>query len=442
MWLACGVVARAQEMPALPPGVKLLDEGKLARGLAPGYRVAGVEVDWTHPLLQVTALASGEMLDDAAQTSDAVGLNWQRVAGRKPEALMLQLLEPRLAETTYSLPLTLQLPEDAQAEAVAMNQRNAAKLRDLPHVLLGGSFPWRMAGPTLAEEPERNRMPEAGPMRAQFAARWVGRLDDLKQMGNVKFDERLGLSLTEPNETVTRFLLLWREDGRVGQTDDCRKWLAALGDGQALLGVHATGRQVRIGEGEWRLGPAADPRRVERLGGVLALRGAAAGEAVDWGRMRGATWQASSAERDFPASALGSGGWAAPVQNASLWISRAAATGRESEMPWCAVTFTPPRPIERVVLYWASAVGWDAEFNPGEAKIIVKGVGSSPLEENKIQAGIGPVSIVKLIGTEPVRELRVEFPQPERQPGPDARARVAAMQAWGPWDGSAGRSPQ
>lgn len=417
----------AQEI-VFPPGTRPLRPRELPKHLPLGYAVAGFQVDWTHPLLKTTPLADGAMLRPAAEDqSEQDALTWQQAARKYPSALLIQLIEPRQPETTYPLQVSLAGTNPLSSHPPGSPQE--------PTLLLGGLVPWLPPTPDITVKVSAAAQP-----RAHFGLRWCGRLADLPLAGEIEFRDRLLLSLTSPDLAVTQFLLIYREDGRLGQWSDLRAWVTAAGTPAAWLAVHAGGPQTIIGQGELRLGPPADPRRAERVGAMLALQALQPGDPVDWARLRGAVWQASSFERDFPPALLGIGIHPGDLLNPRLWISRPQTLSPATQPPWVQLTFNRPRTIHQISIVWANTLGWDAGFKPGEANLRVRTFQGDEvtLKIDLLPSG-DPVSVLKLTTPRQVESIRLELPEPESAANPQPRARVVALQAWGPWDGATER---
>lgn len=440
---------------SLPAGIKLVDEQRLNRGLPPNYAAAGVEADWTHPLLQVSALASGNLLQpdgtarrEKPSSSTTPAIAWIRAINKQPDSLLIQLIEPHDAETTCSLPVTLNTPG---AKSLNRASVELSDFESVPHVQIGGLAPWVVAGPSVLAGPAPVSPLLNQSAHAWMGARWGGRLSSIDQLGNLVFRQRILFSLTAPDGASTRFILLWRTDDARGSMDNCRAWLARQGPPQTWLVIHAAGPEAIVGMGEWRLGPASDPRRMERLGAAMSLRpsraaneSGAIADSVDWARLRGATWEASSYERAFGPWRLGSGNLIGDPFGPALWMSRPKAKGSaESQVEWCMLKFSPPRPVEHVAIYWASCAGWDAQFNPAQAALEIEVANATEPRAIAVECGTAPVSVLAIgtRGPEMVRSIRIMLANPERQINPVPRARVMALQAWGPWDGQTIANP-
>lgn len=417
--------AVAQQGPLLPPGVRLEPDPAPER-VPTRYRIEMFSVDWTNPLLRVrlvSGLAPGASLP----------VTWESVERKRPAALRIQLSEPEEgAGRVWRLALPLAGPAQPGDPAVA--ERRAAILKR-PCFAITPLCPWLPAGAPLEREPEfASPLADSG---ALVAARWIGRVEDLESLTSTTFPGRCLLGWTSPDAGRGRFALVAHESGGEIAVKDLLPWLvAATGPGD-WLAIHSQGDDAAVGLQGWRLAGEGKPRRAGRLGGAIELDAVKPGDLVDWARLPGAAASASTFEAGCePANLIRGLLWPAPF-SPPAWISQPQAEG--AEPPWVEVDLNAYRPVERIVVAWPAAVGWSGQFQPRRVTLkasLEQRAGLEPLKT--VQSPEGTSWEYRFSAPTPLRQVRLELEPSDAMPL-DRRARLAAIQLWGPWDGRTGK---
>ena len=439
----------AAEPPPLPPGVQLIALEDIARPPI-GYAAEWIEVDWTHPLLRVEAI-------DGLPADRGVPIEWTKSLTDAPDALQIQLIEP--VEPTdvderwrLALPMTL----SGSVGAGSVGPPPSALMEAPPEdngIVVGSSYlPWNPIGPALERMPEWNSpLPPDG---ARLGVRWLGRARDLDRTTTTTWPARCLFSVFSPETGRTRFGLVVHEQGGLIRLGDLVVWLKSLVTTREWLAIHSVSHQAIVGIDAFRLTVPPHPRRVERVGGAIRLRGLRAGDPVDWLRLKGCKITASTYQRDFPPQNLVTGLlWPNPL-DPSVWINRPSSEGHDA--PWIEVEFATSRPIDRVSIIWPNAAGWSSGFNPGHAVLVITPeIGGRP-ERIDLRAPDRPdrssphtpsapgrsnilapdEPVYTWTSTQPlaIHRIRLEFPESTHDPL-DPIARLTAIQAWGPWNG-------
>jgi len=429
--LVCAGRGRAQA-PALPPGVRL-EPARATEKLNSEYDAQVLSIDWTHPLLRAT-------LESGLRPGEEAPLSWAAATRQGPEDLRIQLIEPsESGGRTWSLALPAALTPAANDPAGRERTRQAATaLAQRPSIVNNGLCPWLPAGPPVAARPELET--SLGRMGQRVGVRWLGQARDLDRLTSTVFPARCLLSWVSPETGQGRFALVAQRGGRQGAFKDILPWLKTATRPGEWVALHSTGPFALAGAGAWRLTEAGNPRRAERLGITLRLAAVKPGEPVDWARLPGCKAEASSNEPDYAAPrVIGGRLWPSPF-NPPAWVSRPGGAPDQAAAAWVELKFDKPRPVDRVFLAWADAGGWSADFRPRHAAL--KAMGSDQPDWQPLAEFARPATMISSwSGAETilVRRLRLEFPEPG--PFPNAsRARLCAMQAWGPWDGTTGQA--
>lgn len=411
--LACliGRFSAGQEPVApvsLPSGVTV----EMAAGLPLGFQAQILTVDWGNPLLKVS-VASG--LEREGFPAEA----WARAEDKDPEALRIQLIEPEQDGDAWRLALPM--------KAIA----TAADVPVTPAVAIGSPFPWRVLD---ASQDDLRQSLLPGPAGGlAVGVRWVGEASGLDSLPDMALDRRVLVSWTSASAGRTRFALVVRTLPSAASLGDLKPWLREqLGPGD-LLAIHALGDRAIAGMKDWRMSAPSDPRRIERMGGVLVLSPCHQGDAVDWLRLEGSRLECSSLEDGFFQDRVTQGYGGRDPLDPCVWISRAAEDGDSPQ--WLMAEFQEVRAITQVTVAWASMAGWSAHFNPGRVRLEATDKMDGQWETLAVFENVeGPVSLWRSESPRPVRQMRLVFERPSRM-GLDRRARVALWQAWGPWDG-------
>lgn len=412
--LAWPVGAFAQTAaPELPPGVSPIKPTAL---LPVEFTAELLSVDWTHPRLRVS-------LQNGLPIGEDLPAAWDRATGPAAagnrRALWLQLVEPE--------------PKPDGGWRLALPIGSEPGLTDLagpPFVSVGGVCPWLPGGPAVAAEPE-----QASPLldRGTLAgARWLGRVEDIDTIGSMTLRRRCLVSWTDPARGQTRFAsVLYQRPGEA-QLDRLKPWLKAEARPGEWLAVHSFGEHALAGAGDWVLGGEKESRRAARLGAALRLESVEADDPIDWARQPKVSVRASSFEQAFPPAAVLRGLlWPTPLAP-TLWMSRLGSFAPET--PWVELDLGGVRPITRVVVVWAEAAGWSARFNPRQGVLKLSADTATDLQTVAELGGPqGPLWVWESKEPRRARRLRLELPEPSAQEG-DRRARVAAIQVWGPWE--------
>ena len=423
--------AHAQE-PPLPPGVRL-EPARATEKLNSEYDAQVLSIDWTHPLLRAT-------LENGLRPGADEPLTWAAATRQGPRDLRIQLIEP--SESTgkiWSLALSAALTPAENDPAGRERYRQAATLlAQRPAIVSNGLCPWLPAGPPVTAQSELET-----PLRAmgqRVGVRWLGQARDLDDLTTTVFPARCLLSWVSPGTGQGRFALVAQRSGRQGVFKDILPWLKAATRPGEWVALHSTGPFALAGTGAWRLTEPSDPRHAERLGITLRLTAVKVGEPIDWGRLPGCTAAASSNEPDYAPPRLISGRlWPSPF-TPPAWVSRPGGEPDRATAAWVELLFDKPRPVERVFLAWADAGGWSADFRPRRA--VLKASASAEPDWQILAEFASPATMVSSWSgapPTPVRRLRLEFPEPGPLPQ-SARARLCALQAWGPWDGATGKT--
>jgi len=419
----------APAQPLFPPGVALERFDERDDPPPPfGYDAEFIRIDWTHPLLAadvVNHLAGG-----------AAPPAWSEADRKTSGRLRIQLAAPLSAGAgpeRWRPALPLIAPADLRAADGANDtSRRVAALAE-PFLLLAGARLWLPVAPGAPELAP----PPLGPREqtpALVGLRWLGTASTLDRLPDLPLDGRALLSLTSPLTGLTRFVVVAHRDGSSGETGDLVDWLRLQADGGDWIALHDVGPGCFIGQGDWRLTAPGNPRRVERLGITLELRPHRPGELIDWTRMAGCTVRASSSERDFDPARATRGHLLPFPFSPPVWISRAETN--EPEPPWFEVRLGDPRPVERIELFWPSAVGFSGQFNPGRVRVHLQGPrGLAAEEELVLDNPEGPHTLLAWDEPRQISAVTLIFDQPSRMPL-DRRARLAGLRLWGPWDGS------
>ena len=403
----------AADLPALPAGASLAPLAAPAH-MRTDYHAEMIAVDWTHPLLRVR-------VENGLPAGRDLPLSWGRAERQDPKALRIQLVEPEPEGDRWSLAL----PVDGSS--------GNGEARAQPHFAIGGLCPWLPGGPPLGAEPEL-----VSPLTqnaTRMAARWLSRVKNLDAMTSLTFQGRCLVSWTSLRDGTSRFAVVVHEGRGEGKLDDLRPWLKAESRPGEWMAVHSFGENALAGLGDWRLGGPRDPRRPERIGGVLCLSNIMAGDPVDWARLPGCTVLASSFEPGYsPAGPISGLLWPNPLAPVA-WISRLGA--HAGEVPWVEIDLARSRPIDRIVLVWPIAQGWSEQFTPRRVRLLAGKDSRSEMQLlQEFTEPSGAFSIWQSPTAVSARHLRVEFPEPAA-PGFEERGRLCAIQVWGPWDGVA-----
>jgi hypothetical protein len=424
--------AQAPERIDFPPGVTLERNPKDPK-IPMGYAAQRLRVDWTNPFLKT------RLVDAMADRPGRAPALTRLEGNERTPTLRLQVSEP-VQDEGGAAPTgeAGAAPGDEQGGWSLALPIDIGEAAPLPAgesgLMLGALGGWLPAGAALADHPEWPVSPE---LRGDWVGvRWLGRAPDLEKMPSLAFEDFCLISLTRPGSGETRFVLVQRDVPGEGRLEDLRDWLRDLAADGDWMAVHSIGRQAWAGMQGWRLTHPGDPRRIQRAGGVLEFRGLAAGERVDWLRLSGVKLRASSYERDFPPALVASGRtWPLPLQP-NVWMNRLGA--ERGEAPWIEAEFTQSRPVERIVVAWAGAAGWSPRFHPRRCLLQVEtDRDSQPRTVLEIEAPEGTVTEWRPERPVHAHRIRLVFPEPSRD-AQDGRARVAALQAWGPWDGESG----
>ena len=127
--------------------------------------------------------------------------------------------------------------------------------------------------------------------------------------------------------------------------------------------------------------------------------------------------------------------WPAPFAP-RVWISQ---PEPPAGGPWIELDLGAFRPVSRIALVWGSAVGWSGQFRPRRAVLKASLDSRADLQViQDIRDPQGDVTEHRFAEPVPIRQLRLELPEPSAMPL-DRRARLAAIQLWGPWDGKTGQ---
>jgi hypothetical protein len=407
-------ILSAADLPVLPAGTSLKPLAAPGR-LRPEYHAEMIVVDWTHPLLRVKVV-------NGLPPGQDMPLPWTRVEREDPKALWIQLAEPRLEDERVSLALPVGGPSSPGGE----------EARRQFHFAVGGLCPWLPGGPPLDAEPELISPLSQGATRV--AARWLSRTEDLDSMTSLTFQKRCLVSWTSLMKGASRFAVVIHEGRGEGRLDDLKPWLQAESRPGEWVAIHSFGEDALTGVNGWRLGGPSDPRRAERIGAALCLTNIAPGDPVDWIRLPGCTVRASSSEPGYAPDVLMSGLlWPRPFAPVA-WIGQAGA--RAEETPWVEIDLAKSRPVSRIVLVWASAAGWSEQFNPRRARLLIGPESRSRMQLlHEFTNPVGPHSVWSAPDPVSARYLRIELPEPSDSRF-DGRARLCAIQAWGPWDGA------
>lgn len=270
-----------------------------------------------------------------------------------------------------------------------------------------------------------------GRAATRVAVRWLGRRADLLTLPEVDFRARLVISITDPAQSRTRFVLVGdRASGRI-QLRDLLRWLHAAAGPEDWIAIHSAGADALIGSPERSLLDIMEGRRRRRVGVVLRLSAARAGDPVDYARLTNTRASASSFETlHDPARVTALELWPRPLAPGG-WVSQP--MGNDDEPHWIELQTSLPQPIERVVAVWAGAHGLSPELHPGAVRLLTSSQPSGPLDLTaEAEPGDDPVSSWAVSGRP--RRVRLEFERPARDPLGD-RARVAAIMLIGPYDG-------
>jgi hypothetical protein len=319
--------------------------------------------------------------------------------------------------------------ERTAGSEVYANARRA--MRQLPYFTLGEPGRWLPAGPPPPGEPGMPAPLENG--GALVAARWLGRVEDLTALTTMTFPARCLLSWTNPAAGQSRFALVLRATGGEGRIKDLRDWIKAESRPGEWLAVHSWGEGALAGLGDWRLIEVSHPRHAERLGAALVFSALAAGDPINWAALPDCQVKASSAEVEYPPTALLKGiFWPNPLAP-NVWISRP--LDDSGAVPWVELKLARSRPVDRLVLLWAGAAGWSGQFNPRRVRLLGTGEGGEAAELTPLKEIVdpdGPYTVWCLEKPLSLRRLRVLFPEPTQMPL-DRQARLCAIQLWGPW---------
>jgi len=371
------------------------------------------EIDWANPYLKVA------VEDNRGRTSQPPP-EWERAARSGLfgyDALRIQLVEPEYPNTTWI------------TQSPTAPESNPAK----PGLIFNAWSSWLPDALAMKEDPEwLSPLARSGthvPLRG-----WVSR-ERLDALPDIAFHDRLLISLTNLSTGRTRFALILRRDGSAGKCEELRPWLLEIMRPGEYVAIHSVGEFSIVTRGDMRLAPAVNPRRPERAGVVLSLAPRHAGDLVDWARLPGVQIEASSMERDFPASSVISGLlWPNPLQPRT-WMNRPDHDGQGGQSaPHIEVTLPHPRSIQRVVLGWPGVAGWSGDFNPGEVRL--SGVAEGTSEQilfTTFKSPAHPLTIWEFRPARMLTRIRAEFPGPS-QMALDRQARLAALQLWGPLD--------
>jgi hypothetical protein len=384
-----------------------------------GYAVEVLRVDWTHPLLATRLI-------DATAGSEDLPPNLERLEQTESmPTLRLQLSEPvqQNDEGPWSPALPILTARTGESPTAWDAERSGLALSSL-----GG---WLPIGKAVADEPEWQSPPSI--FGDRVAVRWLGRIGRIDTMPSVEFDDFCLLSLTRPTDGDSRFLLIQRTYPNQGRLGELRRWLAEFARDGDWLAIHSIGRQAWVGMKGWRMAATSDARRAQRAGGVLELRARRKDDPVDWVRLHGVRVKASSFDRGFPPlNTIGGRLWPQPL-NPQIWMNRLG--GEKNEPPSIELEFTRHRPIERIVVGWAGLAGWSPQFHPGRCLLQVEGaIDTQPQTVLEIASPDDPVTVWRPERLQQVHRIQLTFPEPSRDPQ-DGRARLALIQAWGPWDG-------
>ena len=411
--LACLIAGRsAGQAPIapinLPQGVTV----ETAAGLPLGFQAQILTVDWGNPLLKVS-VANG--LEREGYPAAA----WARAEAMDPTSLRIQLIEPEQDGESWRLALPM--------EAIG----TGLDMPVTPAVAIGSPFPWRVLEAN-GSDPRQSLVP--GPAGGlAVGVRWMGEASGLEAMPDLALEGRVLISWTSAPAGRTRFALVVRTAPETATLGDLKPWLREQLGPEDRVVIHALGEGAIAGMKDWRMSAPPDPRRIERMGGVLVLSPCQLGDAVDWMRLEGSRLECSSLEDGFFQDRVTQGYGGRDPLDPCVWISRAAED--DGSPHWLQADFEQIRPITQVTVAWARMAGWSAQFNPGRVRLEAKDTPDGEWATLTVFEEVeGPVSLWRSNSPRPVRQMRLVFEQPSRM-SLDSRARVALWQAWGPWDG-------
>jgi hypothetical protein len=399
------IFAASQPTDPLPPGVSLVE---IASSPPQGYAAQALLIDWSEPLL-VRSLSDATKPGRPAPELSALEQN-------DPEPLRIHLSEPAApTEQDGGLALPLGLATEANSAPPTKDQR----------IAFPAMAPWLPI-------PENYSDIDFSPLAkdADWAAvRWLGRGEELDQLPSIEFENGCLLSITQTASAQTRFVLINRTSPGAGRLGELRRWLKEISSPADWIALHSVGTHAFVGLRGWRLGESPDPRRPQRAGGILELRRAKSGDPVDWLRQSGVRLRSSESEPGFIESA--------PIGNPLIpdllaplaWVSLAREDNAPS--PFYMATFQEPRLVERIEIAWAEAAGWSKHFNPADVSLQIAAANQeTPRTVFQIK---NPSA--RTIWTPPrpirIRAIRLVFDESSQMPS-DSRARLAALQVWGP----------
>lgn len=439
MTICCAATIVAQP-PPFPPGVTLLEESPGKELMPSSLEVYSLAVDWTHPLLRVR-------LELGLQPGDEVPMRWTEVAR---DAFKVQLVEPVLVEDAWRLALDAELPgpkPDARRGKIAIDPQDAPAAStgfDWPdQVRIGGVVGWAAHGARALRA--INAPPPVIDGSARVNVRWLGHPSEwTDRPPDFNLDSSWMISVFDSLSGRGEFHQLINRSGRPVPPKDLHDWvLAAWPERHVWLAIHSVGEQVMAGIGDWRLGEGEVSRaptsgKIERLGAVLVLESVKPGEPVDWARLAPVSFSASPTMPDHePEKVITGLLWPSPLRPIA-WAS--SNEGKDIEIaPYIELNFQEAQTINRVRIMHASAAGWSRHFDPLEFQLRLVSKDAPIMPEPIVIKTISDSdTVVELAESQIISVVRIEFTKPSGMDHPRSPARVAALQAWGPWDGVTG----
>lgn len=400
------VCGQARRGPDLPPGVRLQAQLAAASSLPPNVLIDGLDVDWTHTELRATL----EVPRDSTEGTPT----WQGAASRNPEALMIQLSVPDPEGKGLTLAVEELDREISVEDAGPVNIEHLAPVRpgggDRDNrVHIGGILAWTFTGPGTQAHPGWN-----GALAGEtcVALRWLGTANDwIMDPPTARFTDRVLISSLNPVTGQGCFYLVRNRTGRPLHPSALTGWVRDAIPGAHLIAIHASGRDVEIGQGKWRMGGSGGSGDQSRAGAVLVLQARRPDERGDLARYRDVQLSASSYEFAYPPSQTISGRLWPVALRPPVWMARK--PGERAEGPdWFDLELQTDAAVSEIRLVHAGAAGWSPQFNSRKLRIEIRsGREIAPVHDFTFRPS-QTVSVLKFPNSLALRGLRIHFETP------------------------------